>query len=845
MLAPAMPSPNRVQVLFDLSRALQSVRDPHDVAEAFAAHAPGLTSGRVSLWTWDRRHELLVSRSDEGVTERALEQFPERRRALTERHPVRTETAFLLPLVGSTDVLGLVEVEDAPVGDLASGGTGFWQKLAGVLAAALETANRFASLAHTEARLRSLVEQIPAATYIDEAGTGAPLYVSPQLEQRFGMPVAEWLDGSDGWTRRIHPDDRETAVSSYRAAVRSGESYYAEYRLVDSDGNVRWVRDEAVTTTDAEGGQLVQGVIHDITDRKRAQEQAREAEIRYRTLVEQLPLAIYIDALDDEGTSIYNSPQNAEITGYNNEQWLTEPDLFARCIHPEDRERVLEGFERARVDGSPFAADYRMVRPDKSQVWVHDESVVVRDEQGTPLYRQGYLVDISDIKQAEERLSHLAYHDPLTNLPNRAMFREHLDLALARAERAGQGVAVLFVDLDDFKLVNDSFGHGAGDELLCEVALRLRAATRTSDVVARQGGDEFLILVADLDVGGEAAAMDIGDVAKMIAGQLRKALAAPFLIDDTEVYCSGSIGISMFPLDATDTESLLKHADVAMYRAKELGRDAAQVYVDEGGDAIERLSMAGRLRRAIERDQLVLYYQPLVELRTRSIVGVEALIRWRDGERGLVQPSEFIPLAERTGMISSISEWVITEACRQGSVWRNDGFDLLVSVNLPPVFWQPTAMRQVLATIESFGLSPDRMMVELTESAMMSHYRHDEPIIQELHERGLRLAIDDFGTGHSSLGRLHQMAVTTLKIDRSFVFDLPNDKSAAVLVATMIRLADNLGLQALAEGIESEAQLNWLVQQGCPLGQGFFFSRPVPAEHISELVRQFWKGKAA
>jgi EAL domain-containing protein (putative c-di-GMP-specific phosphodiesterase class I) len=249
--------------------------------------------------------------------------------------------------------------------------------------------------------------------------------------------------------------------------------------------------------------------------------------------------------------------------------------------------------------------------------------------------------------------------------------------------------------------------------------------------------------------------------------------------------------------------------------------------------------MAGRLRRAIDRNQFVLYYQPLIELATNGIVGVEALIRWRDGDRGLVMPSQFIPLAERTGMITAISEWVIAEACRQGAEWREQGLDLYVSVNLPPVFWQPTAMRQVLATIESFGLSPDRMMVELTESAMMAHQLQDEPIIAELHERGLRLAIDDFGTGHSSLGRLHRMAVTTLKIDRSFVLDLPADRSAAVLVSTMIGLADGLGLQALAEGIETDAQRRWLIDRGCPLGQGFFFSRPVPASNIAGLYEQF------
>ncbi|MGN6377911.1 MAG: putative bifunctional diguanylate cyclase/phosphodiesterase [Gaiellales bacterium] len=830
-----MLSPNRLQALFELSRALIGARDERHLGELFATQAPNLCSGRLTLWTWERDRERLVSRGTQIVTERVLSQFPDRRRALEQRMPVRTGAAFLVPLAGSSGVLGLIEVEDAAAGDLASGGLGYWQSLASVVAAAVEAVGRLAEVRRAEARFRSLVEQMPAVTYVDAAGTGDPIYASPQLEKLFGVPAHEWLDGGAGWTRRIHAEDRKIAAESYDEAVASGEPYQHEYRLVDSEGNIRWVRDEAVTTTDTERGAVVQGVIYDITDRKLAEQRYLDAQARFRTLVERLPLAIYVDALDEQGTSIYNSPQNTEITGYTHEEWVADPDLFARCIHPDDRERVLDGFEAARLSGQPFAADYRIVRPDGSEVWVHDESVVVRNEDGEPLYRQGYLLDISGLKEAERRLSHLAYHDSLTNLPNRAMFHEHLEVALARAERAGQGVAVLYVDLDDFKLVNDSFGHGAGDELLCEVARRLRHATRNTDVVARQGGDEFLILVADLDVGSDSEELDIGEVARMVAEQLRDSLSAPFQIADTEIYCSGSIGISMYPVDAADAESLLKHADIAMYRAKESGRDAAQVYVRSSGDSMARLSMAGRLRRAIEREQFVLYYQPLVELRSGAIVGVEALIRWRDGDRGLILPNQFIPLAERTGMISDISEWVIAEACRQGAVWRVEGLDLYVSVNLPPVFWQPTAMRQVLATIESFGLSPDRMMVELTESAMMTHHHHDEPIIAELHERGLKLAIDDFGTGHSSLGRLHQMAVTTLKIDRSFVKDLPTDKSAAVLVSTMIRLADGLGLQALAEGIETPAQRRWLIDQGCPLGQGFLFSRPVPAERIPVL----------
>ena len=651
----------------------------------------------------------------------------------------------------------------------------------------------------------------------------------------------EWLEGDDGWSKRIHPEDRERTVVGYDQAVATGSPYQCEYRLVGTDGVERWLRDEAVTVTDDRGEPaLVQGVIYDITERKLAEQRYLEAEERYRILVEQLPLAIYIDALDEKATSIYNSPQSEEISGYSHEQWEADPDLFEKTLHPEDRAWVMEGFDRARLMGAPFTADYRIVRPDGTIVWLHDESVVVSGPDGASRCT-GRGTCWTSHRSRRPRSGCRTW--PTTTrspaCPTAPCSSEHLDVALARAERSGRGVAVLFVDLDDFKLVNDSFGHGAGDELLVEVARRLRNATRDTDVVARQGGDEFLILVADLTVGGGGRGLRHRRAGASVAEQLRAALPQPFELAGTEIYCSGSVGISLFPVDAADGESLLKHADIAMYRAKELGRDGHQLYEREGGDAIARLSMAGRLRRAIDREQFVLYYQPLVDLTTSDIVGVEALIRWNDGDRGLVMPGEFIPLAERTGLIGPISEWVIDEACRQGAVWRDMGLDLYVSVNLPPVFWQPTAMRTVLETIESFGLSPDRMMIELTESAVMQNHRASEPIIAELHERGLRLAIDDFGTGHSSLGRLHQMAVTTLKIDRSFVFDLPDDHSADVLVSTMIALADGLGLQALAEGIETDAQRRWLVDHGCPLGQGFLFSRPVPAEQIAGLYHRF------
>jgi diguanylate cyclase (GGDEF)-like protein/PAS domain S-box-containing protein len=838
-------SPSRQHALYELSRDLAPVLEIAEIARRFAAHAPGLAGGDARIWLLADTPLRLVALDGEPCDRPLAEDAPELA-VIHSRRPLRTASLFILPLTTGERAIGVIEIDGASTAQIASGGMQFWRTVGETVGTAVEGARRHERLAADENRFRSLVEEIPVVTYIDEAGTGEPIYVSPQIDRIMGIPATEWLANPDDWTLRIHPEDREIAVDGYRRTVETGERFSGEYRVIDVDGRTRWFHDEALLVRPGGGRpDEIHGVIYEITERKLAEESRRvseralgEAEHRYRTLVEQLPLAIYIDALDEAGTSLYNSPQNAVITGRSHAEWEADPELFAKIIHEDDRRRVLDAFEAARVDGTPFVSEYRIIRPDGTMVWVHDECVIVRDATGRPVHRQGYLLDITQRKEAEERLGHLAYHDSLTGLPNRDLFSEHLEVALARVAGHGQGVAVLYVDLDDFKLVNDSLGHSAGDELLIEVAHRLRGAVRSGDIVARQGGDEFLILVADLDVAMAVPGTDIADIARSVAENLRSALSAPFDLAGTEVYCSGSVGISLYPVDAVDGESLLKHADAAMYRAKESGRDGHQVYSRDGGDALARLSMAGRLRRAAAREEFVLHYQPLVDLTTGSAVGVEALIRWMDGDRGLIMPGDFIPLAERTGLIDPISEWVIEEACRQSRAWRDAGLDLYVSVNMPLAFWRPTAMRHVLDTIDSFGLSPDRMMIEITESTVARDTVHAAPILAELHERGLRLAIDDFGTGESSLGRLHQMSVTTLKIDRSFVAGLPNDRNACVLVSGVIGLADGLGLQALAEGIETEAQRAFLVEHGCPLGQGYLFSRPVAAAQIESLVRQ-------
>jgi diguanylate cyclase (GGDEF)-like protein/PAS domain S-box-containing protein len=560
-------------------------------------------------------------------------------------------------------------------------------------------------------------------------------------------------------------------------------------------------------------------------------------EDRFRSLVANVPGAVYRCALSSDWDMEFMSEEIEQICGYPASEFLGTPPAraFASVIHEDDRELVERVVDEAVGRREPFVLDYRVVHANGEVRWVHERGRAVFADDGSVLFLDGAIFDHTTKKELEQQLEHLAYHDSLTGLPNRTLFSEHVELALNRAQRRGEAVAVLFIDLDDFKLVNDSFGHQIGDQLLCQVAEKLRSVARATDVIARQGGDEFLILMADLPPLG--ADPSPAEIASMLAQRIGNVLTEPIVLHGTDVYVSASVGISIYPQDATSADDLLKRADVAMYTAKDTGRNGYELYTDDGTDAMARLSLAARLHRATSENQLVLHYQPLVELQSGQMIGAEALLRWLDPKQGtLIPPAEFIPLAERTGLIGEISEWVINEACRQSASWREHGLDICVSINLPARFWQPTAMRSVLATVESFGLNPNRLMIEITETTAMAHPTRNEAIISELRERGLRVAIDDFGTGHSSLARLNQMLVNTLKIDRSFVGDLPHDPQAAVLVASIIRLAHSLGLQPLAEGIETAAQRDFLLHHGCLLGQGFYYSPPIPPEQIPTFV---------
>jgi diguanylate cyclase (GGDEF)-like protein/PAS domain S-box-containing protein len=570
----------------------------------------------------------------------------------------------------------------------------------------------------------------------------------------------------------------------------------------------------------------------------RQQRALDEHEQRFRLLVEQSPAVVYIDALDQTASTLYKSPRIQDLTGYSVDEWMADPDLWPKLLHPEDRERAMEMQARHNETGEPFLMEYRMVARDGRTVWIRDEALMVKASDGSFLHSQGLMQDITPEKETQQRIEFLAYHDGLTGLPNRTMFTQLAQLALARANRGGLSIAVLTIDLDAFKLVNDSLGIEGGDLLLRQVAERLSGTVRETDTLARRGGDEFLVLLGDLERG------EVGDMqapllfAESVAGRIRDALARPFDLDGTEVFVSASIGISLFPDDASDVQALLVHSESAMVSSKRAGPGNFAVSDVASFDSAIKFSFVQKLRRAVERKEWELHYQPVVQLATGAIKGVEALVRWRTEDGELIPPNEFIPLAEELGLIEPIGDWVVDEIVRQDQQWRREGVVLEMGFNLSPKqFWQPDLSDRILTRLAERRMDPNKVVIEVTETSAMRDPDRAQEILTDLHAHGLRLALDDFGTGYSSLWRLRSLPVDVLKIDRSFVARVDTDAQAAKIVAAFIQLGQGLGMTTLAEGIETEGEWRFLAEQGCELGQGFYFSRPVPAVVISERFR--------
>ena len=698
-------------------------------------------------------------------------------------------------------------------------------------------------LLQSDGVVKSLMEHLPAIVHIElPGGPAGDVYVSPQVEQTFGFTQEEWLAIPNMWVERLHPDDRERAVAAAQHTSETGERFRMEYRMLAKDGRVVWIAEDDHCVFDDDGNQLYwQGVMMDVTAMKETESRLKWSEWQFQGLVEHIPAVLYVDPPGQDSESMYVSPQITEMLGVTPEDYLADPLYWRNHLHPDDREKAEADYDQFTRTGQPEASSYRMLKPDGQVVWVYDRAMTIRDDSGEVLMLQGVMFDVTDQKEAEQEVDFISHHDRLTGLPNRSMFEEMVSIALARARRSEEAVAVLLMDLDDFKLVNNSLGHAAGDEVLGQIAMRLREAVRDTDIIARQGGDEFLVLLADLEGDRSIPGPDM-DAALMAAetaiSSIQRALETPFSASGTEVYVTASTGVSIFPGTARDPHSLLKQADLAMYRSKKRGPGGHSVFSSEETDSTARLDFSTRLRKAVESRNWVLHYQPIVDLRDGRMTGVEGLIRWLDPTAGIIPPGDFIPLAEEMGLIESIGAWVVEEVCRQGAAWQREGFDLELGFNLSPrQLWQPNLVEMIFANVETSGVDPSRLVLEITEGTAMTEPEKTQRILWDLHGRGLHLAIDDFGTGYSSLARLKHLPVSTLKIDRAFVMDLPNDGDAASMATAIVQLAESLGMSPLAEGIETEEQWRFLVDQGCTYGQGYYFSRPVPAEEITAIAR--------
>jgi len=585
-----------------------------------------------------------------------------------------------------------------------------------------------------------------------------------------------------------------------------------------------------VTRTELPDGPLFTGYLRDLTALRAEQAARQGAEERYQRLVEQIPTVTYVCEFDAEATLRYISPQVEALTGHPPEYFLGDQAAWTAITHPEDRDRVAAEVARCMSEEIPFDCEYRMLHADGHTVWVWDKDLLVRDKRGEVAYTQGVIVDMTAARRSEEQLVFLAYHDSLTSLPNRARLEQTLDEALARGRRNGTSAATLAVGLDGFKLVNESLGHLAGDQLLRETSRRLRGALRESDALARGGGDEFLVCLSDID-------HDPSTAARAVADKLLAALSVPFDVGGARFHIGASVGIALWPRHGERTDELLRAADTALHAAKSAGGGQVAIFTPSAGDLRARLTLTRRLRHALHAGELALHFQPVIDLDSGRPVGVEALVRWHDPERGTVAPGEFIPAAEASGLIVELGDWVANAACRQLRAWQVIGLDVDVAINVSPRQLQRGDVAARLeAAVRRHGVPPQRLVVEITESAAMADVGRREPVLARLHELGFRLAIDDFGTEHSSLSRLRDFPFDLLKIDRSFLRAVDTDPGAATIVRAVIALADGLGTRAVAEGVETDAQRAFLVEAGCPLAQGFGLGRPLPAAEITQLL---------
>lgn len=675
------------------------------------------------------------------------------------------------------------------------------------------------ALSDGEHRLRMILEQTPALLWTTDrelrfvSGVGRGLaQLGLKMDELNGVRLSQFF-GTD--------DPAFPAIAAHVRALK-GESV-----TYDTEWAGRFFQSVVEPLLDA--GQNITGVIGfatDVTDRRLVERRLEQSERRYRALFDRNLAGVYRSTLD--GVLLECNLAMARTLGYDSIEEILAVPTWNHYFTRGDREGVIAALKEK---GQLQQFELRLRRKDGTEVWVLQNEGLVFDEVDNEARMEGTIIDITARKTAEERFEHQAYHDHLTDLPNRLMFNDRLTLAMAQAHRVGEHFAVMFLDLDHFKLINDTMAHSAGDELLQEVARRLKAIVRSEDTVARMGGDEFTLLFPHLEQEKDAA---------RIARIVLDSLTSPFVIHEREVYVTASIGISMFPADGTDPDTLVKNADSAMYRAKDLGRNNIQFYTPVAQLRAEaRLGIETALRHAVERGEFYLDYQPLVSLSTGAIVGVEALIRWLHPERGMIPPNDFIPIAEEIGLILPIGEWVLRTAGNQINEWKRRGLPpLRMGVNLSPrQFESPSLLLLISRLIADKTLDPHLLDLEITESLAMRDTSRTVEILRQLRSLGATVSIDDFGTGYSSLSYLKTLPINRLKIDQLFIREIVSDGMDETIVDAIIKMAHSMGLQVIAEGVETDDQREVLRLLGCDEMQGFVFSRPTTPANIEELVR--------
>jgi diguanylate cyclase (GGDEF)-like protein/PAS domain S-box-containing protein len=542
---------------------------------------------------------------------------------------------------------------------------------------------------------------------------------------------------------------------------------------------------------------------------------------RYRTLVEQLPLVLYIDALDASSSNIFTSRQIEPLLGYTVEEWASDAELFVRTLHPDDRERVLAAHAHTHATHAPLSLEYRLLARDGRIVWVRDEAVIVQDDDGTPLYLQGYLLDVTRERETQAQLREMALFDPLTKLANRAFFQEQFQQAVATRKDGRGETALMFVDLNELKAVNDRWGHDTGDRVLQALATRIQDSVRAGDSAARLGGDEFAIVLPTVAEPAEAA---------RAAERLLERIRQPIEVDGHQLSVSASIGISI----GSDVSVMLKEADAAMYRAKRQ-QDVGYAFFDAAVDtaAVQRSRRVVELREALERGEFRVDYQPIVDLDAQEITTYEALLRWHHPREGLIAPLDFIPLAEESGLIVPIGTWVLEQACDFGARLMAEGREgISVGVNVSARQLQDNDfVKRVADGLHASGFRPDLLTLELTESVLLAAGDQVERQLELLKSMGVMLALDDFGTGYASLSYLQRFPVDIVKIDRSFTAAIGSAGTDLVLLKGIIDLGTALGLKLVAEGVQTVEQHELVQSLGCHYAQGFYFGHPerIPA----------------